>query len=154
MFKPKTDTAAPKPAAGRAKMVVPTIISADMVVEGNLKTAGDVQIEGRVIGEIKAGKLVLAESGEVTGNITADTARICGQLKGSVNGGTITLTATARVIGDVLHDVLAIEAGGLLEGLSRRRASGPVPQRAEIAAPEAEAAKTIEGEATKIAEPA
>jgi cytoskeletal protein CcmA (bactofilin family) len=96
-----------------------------MVVEGNLKTAGDVQVEGRIIGHIEAGRLVVAESGVVVGNVTATTARICGTLNGCVHGGTITLTATAKVTGDVHHDVLAIEAGGLLEGLARRRVARP-----------------------------
>ncbi|WP_298283712.1 polymer-forming cytoskeletal protein [Acidocella sp.] len=148
MFKPKTDTSLPKQAAARGKAVVPTIISAGMVVEGNLRTTGDVQVEGRVIGEIYAAQLVVAESGEVSGNITAETARICGQITGAVTGGTITLTATARVIGDVLHDVLAIEAGGLLEGLSRRRAAPPA-----LTAP-AQTSATIEGKAEKLPEPA
>ncbi len=100
---------------------VPTIISADMVIEGNFKTAGDMQVEGQITGQIEAGRLVLAEGGVINGNVTADHARICGTLNGCVQGGTITLTATAKVTGDVQHDVLAIEAGGLLEGHSRRR---------------------------------
>ncbi len=100
---------------------VPTIISADMVIEGNFKTSGDIQVEGQITGDIVAGRLVLAESGVINGNVTAETARLCGTLNGSVHGGSITLTATAKVTGDVQHDVLAIEAGGLLEGFSRRR---------------------------------
>lgn len=118
-----------------AKPLVPTIISADMVVEGNLKTLGDVQVEGQIIGHIEAGRLVVAESGVVIGNVTAETARICGTLNGCVHGGTITLTATARVTGDIHHEVLAVEAGGLLEGLSRRRVA---QKPAELAAPVAE----------------
>jgi cytoskeletal protein CcmA (bactofilin family) len=116
---------------------VPTIISADMVIEGNFKTPGDIQVEGTITGQIEAGRLVLAESGVINGNVTAETARICGTLNGCVTGGNITLTATAKLTGDVYHDVLAIEAGGLLDGLSRRRgAAKPValietPQAAE-----------------------
>lgn len=114
----------PSPAlssAPNAPRGVPTIISADMVIEGNFKTAGDIQVEGQITGQIEAGRLVLAEGGAINGNITADHARICGTLNGGIQGGTITLTATAKVTGDVEHDVLAIEAGGLLEGHSRRR---------------------------------
>lgn len=105
---------------------VPTIISADMVIEGNFKTAGDMQVEGQITGQIEAGRLVLAEGGVINGNIIADNARICGTLNGNMTGGNITLTATAKVTGDVQHDVLAIEAGGLLEGHSRRRQTKPV----------------------------
>jgi cytoskeletal protein CcmA (bactofilin family) len=147
MFKTKPGTTIippqPGPRGGSPKApVVPTIISADMVVDGNLKTAGDVQIEGVVNGQIEAGRLVIAESGTVTGNVTAETARICGTLNGNINGAMVTLTASAKVTGDVLHDLLAIEAGGLLEGLSRRRALvTPELAAPKAAAPKAEAPK-------------
>ncbi len=120
------------PAQTQATRGVPTIISADMVIEGNFKTTGDIQVEGQITGDIIAGRLVLAESGVINGNVTADNARICGTLNGCVQGGSITLTATAKVTGDVQHDVLAIEAGALLEGFSRR---GAKPAPPVLAAP-------------------
>ena len=140
--KPAPSVTLPQNGPGRVlRPAVPTIISADMVVEGNLKTAGDVQVEGQIIGHIEAGRLVVAESGVVIGNVTAANARICGTLNGSVHGGTITLTATAKVTGDLHHDVLAIEAGGMLEGLSRRRVAKPAELAAPVAVVEAQAAE-------------
>ncbi len=118
-----------------ARAAVPTIISADMVVHGNLKTDGDVQVEGQVYGDIEAGRLVIAETGMVSGNVIADNARICGTLTGCINGASVTLTATARVTGDIQHDVLAIEAGGLLEGHSRRRTAKLAEIPASVAPP-------------------
>jgi cytoskeletal protein CcmA (bactofilin family) len=137
----KTKSAAPSapatvllPNRGAAPKV-PTIVSADMVVDGNLKTAGDVQVEGIVNGQIEAGRLVIAEGGVVNGNVIGETVRISGTLNGNINGGMVTLANTAKVIGDVLHDLVAIETGGLLEGLSRRRNL----VRPELAAPKVEA---------------
>jgi cytoskeletal protein CcmA (bactofilin family) len=133
----KTSPAPSPSGAASGARGVPTIISADMVVEGNFKTSGDIQVEGTITGQIEAGRLVLAESGVINGNVTAETARICGTLNGCVTGGSITLTATAKLTGDVYHDVLAIEAGGLLDGLSRRRSAAKplalveAPQAAE-----------------------
>jgi cytoskeletal protein CcmA (bactofilin family) len=108
---------------------VPSIISADMTVQGNLHSLGDVQVEGAVVGDIAAAKLVIADGGTVTGNISAQDVRICGALNGSVRANMVTLTATARVLGDVHHELLTIETGGRLEGLSRRLV-------AEVAAPD------------------
>jgi len=96
-----------------------------MTVNGNLHSQGDVQVEGAVVGDIAAAKLVIADGGTVTGNITAQDERICGGLNGSVRANTVTLTATARVLGDVHHDLLTIETGGRLEGLSRRLVAEP-----------------------------
>ncbi len=99
---------------------VPSIISAEMIIRGDLKSPGDLQIEGAVMGEIEVGKLVIAEGGRVEGNIVAQNVKICGALHGSVRASMVTLTATAQVIGDIHHELLAIETGGQLEGMARR----------------------------------
>ncbi len=103
---------------------VPSIIASEMTVHGDLQSSGDLQIEGTVVGEIEVAKLVIAEGGTVSGNIVAKDVRICGSLNGSVRSVMITLTSTARVVGDLFHEVLAIEAGGQLEGQSRRWVPG------------------------------
>jgi cytoskeletal protein CcmA (bactofilin family) len=99
---------------------VPSIVSADLTVRGNLLGKGDVQIEGKVFGRIEAGNLVVAEGGEVEGDIIAKAVAISGIVRGSIKAGTVTLSSTARVKGGVLHDVLAIEAGAQLEGECKR----------------------------------
>ena len=103
---------------------VPSIVSSEMTIHGDLQSSGDLQIEGTVVGEIEVGKLVIAEGGTVSGNIVAKDVRVCGALTGSVRSVMITLTSTARVVGDLHHEVLAIEAGGQLEGMSRRWVPG------------------------------
>ncbi len=126
--------AAPRPAPKPVPKAsgVPSIISAEMIIRGDLKSPGDLQIEGAVMGEIEVGKLVIAEGGRVEGNITAQNVKICGALHGSVRASMVTLTATARVIGDIHHELLAIETGGQLEGMARRiQADTPRPM-AEI----------------------
>ncbi len=114
--------AAPQPARGSK---VPSIISADMVIRGDLAGAGDLQIEGKVYGRVDVGHLVLAEGGLVEGEIVAKAARISGTLHGTIQAGSVTLAATARVQGDITHDVLAMEAGAQLEGQVRRNGAAP-----------------------------
>jgi cytoskeletal protein CcmA (bactofilin family) len=115
---------------------VPSIISAEMTIHGDLQSTGDLQVEGHVVGEIDAAKLVIAEGGSVTGNIIAGDLRISGTLSGTARAAKITLTATARVEGDLYHEILAIEAGGQLEGQSRRLA--PTVPDALLTGPQAE----------------
>jgi cytoskeletal protein CcmA (bactofilin family) len=139
MFKTKT----PPPGAALAVLperpktlpraaAVPSVISADMTIRGNLESMGDVQIEGAVIGDVNAEKLVIAAGGSVAGNVVARDVRICGALTGTVRGTMVTLTATARVLGDVHHELLAIETGGLLEGMSRRLVPAPPPAPVDL----------------------
>jgi len=102
---------------------VPSIISAEMTIHGDLQSSGDVQIEGTIFGDLNVTRLTIAEGGTVSGNITAKNVRICGALNGSVRSEMVTLTATARVVGDIHHELLNIETGGQLEGMSRRLTS-------------------------------
>lgn len=101
---------------------VPSIISGDMTIRGDLIGAGDLQIEGKVFGRIEVGHLVVADGGVVEGDIIAKAVGISGALRGSIRAGSVTLSASAKVQGDILHDVLSIEAGAQLDGQCKRQA--------------------------------
>jgi cytoskeletal protein CcmA (bactofilin family) len=102
---------------------VPSIISADMTIRGNLKCAGRLQIEGTVLGDIEVGQLVISDGAVVQGEIDAQEVEISGTLTGLVRAREITLKATARVVGDLYQEVLAIDPGAQLEGQCRRLSS-------------------------------
>ena len=99
---------------------VPSIVSVDMTINGDIVGAGDLQVEGKVVGKVEVSNLVIAESGRVEGEIIAKGVAISGELQGTVRAGMITLTETAKVEGDVLYDKLSIEAGAQIEGQCRR----------------------------------
>lgn len=99
---------------------VPSIVSVDLTVNGDVEGVGDLQIEGKVVGRVEVANLVIAESGRVEGEIVAKAVAISGELRGTVRAGSISLTATAKVEGDVLYDKLAIESGAQIEGQCRR----------------------------------
>jgi cytoskeletal protein CcmA (bactofilin family) len=121
----------PIPQAARPKPnVVPTIVSPDMTIHGNMKSAGEVQVEGTVIGDIEVARLVIAEGGTVVGDVVAEELRICGALKGGARGHKITLAASATLTGDVVHELLTIETGARLEGHVRRLQSEPAAAEA------------------------
>ena len=106
---------APKPSG------VPSIVSPELTVNGNLTSSGDIQVDGSVEGDVEASHLTIGENGAVYGKVSARRVRICGRVTGEVHGGEVTLAASARVHGDIVHDSLAIEAGADIEGHCRRR---------------------------------
>jgi cytoskeletal protein CcmA (bactofilin family) len=157
MFKNKKELASPGQAAVsrpaseavvkmKPKPGIPSIISADMVITGNMRTTGDLQIEGEVRGDIVAAKLIIAAGGSVAGHMVAEDVRICGALTGTVHSPVVTLTSTGRVIGDIHHDLLTIETGGQLEGQSRRLVPTPPPVLENEASPEIPAEGWTNGE--------
>lgn len=122
----------------------PSIISPDLKVVGNLASAGDLQIDGQIDGDIKSRSVTVGEGAFVKGSIVADTVRICGRINGKVKAASVTIASTAKVKGDIAHQTLSIEAGAELEGQVLRlesekagaasQTSGPRPVEASAAA--------------------
>ncbi len=115
------------------KVLHPSIISRGLTVTGDLVSDGEVQVDGRVQGDVQCASLVIGITGEVMGEVRTANLRLHGQLTGQVHADSVFLAATARMIGDVHHQSLAIEPGAFLQGMCRRSDEEPKPQA--IAAP-------------------
>jgi cytoskeletal protein CcmA (bactofilin family) len=103
----------PKPA--------PSALASDLVIKGNVRTTGDIQIEGTVEGDIRAHLLTVGEGATVKGEVMADDVVVNGRIVGRVRGLKVRLTSTARVEGDIIHKTIAIESGAHFEGSVQRR---------------------------------
>ncbi|WP_294926828.1 polymer-forming cytoskeletal protein [uncultured Paracoccus sp.] len=99
----------------------PSVLSSDLTVTGNIKTAGDVQIEGTVEGDIRARQLTVGETATIKGEIVADEIIVNGRVIGRVRGLKVRLSASARVEGDIVHKTIAIESGAHFEGSVQRQ---------------------------------
>ncbi len=113
-----------------ARSTVPSIISADLVVKGMLVSAGDIQIDGRVEGDIRAGALVVGEKASIEGDVYAEDATIRGHIQGSIRARKVQLCATCRVEGNILHEALAMETGAFFEG-NCRHSDNPLAEGAD-----------------------
>ncbi len=119
----KATTPKPKPPA--------STLSADLHITGNIKTSGDIQVEGTVEGDIRAHLLTIGESATIKGEVTADDVVINGRIVGRVRGLKVRLTSTARVEGDIIHKTIAIESGAHFEGSVQRQDDPLNPGRAD-----------------------
>jgi cytoskeletal protein CcmA (bactofilin family) len=115
-----TSTADSKASAPKPKPPASTL-SADLHISGNIKTTGDIQVEGTVEGDIRAHLLTIGESATIKGEVTADDVVINGRIVGRVRGLKVRLTSTARVEGDIIHKTIAIESGAHFEGSVQRQ---------------------------------
>ena len=98
---------------------VPSILSADVVVRGTLISAGDVQVDGKIEGDIRAAGLVVGEKAIVAGDVYAEEATVRGRVEGSISARKVQLAATCHVVGNVLHESLSVESGAFFEGNCR-----------------------------------
>ena len=99
-----------------AEAAAPSIISADLKIVGNLASAGDLQIDGTVEGDITSRRLTVGEGALVQGAILADTVRVYGSVAGEIKANTVNLAKSARVDGDIGHQSIAMEAGASVSG--------------------------------------
>ena len=118
---------APKPAAADVSASAPkpkpapSTLSSDLHITGNVKTTGDINVEGTVEGDIRAHMLNIGESATIKGEVTADDVVINGRIVGCVRGLKVRLPSTARVEGDIIHKTIAIESGAHFEGSVQRQ---------------------------------
>ncbi len=123
--KPAAPVVAEKPAAPMASAPKPkpaaSVLSADLHVTGNIRTTGDIQVEGTVEGDIRAHLLTIGETATIKGEVVADDIVVNGRVIGRVRGLKVRLTATAKVEGDIIHKTIAIESGAHFEGSVQRQ---------------------------------
>ena len=114
---PSTASAAPAPKAKPAA----SILSSDLTITGNIRTTGDVQVEGQIEGDIHAHLLTVGETALIRGEVVADDIVVNGHVVGRVRGLKVRLTSTAKVEGDIIHKTIAIESGAHFEGSVQRQ---------------------------------
>ena len=98
----------------------PSILSHDMHVVGKIFSTGDIQIEGRLDGDLRSHAVTIGEKALVSGEVAGDMVTVFGQVKGTIRARQVYLCATSKVTGDVFNEVLAIETGAQLNGAVNR----------------------------------
>ena len=98
---------------------VPSIISGDVTMRGNVNSAGEIQFDGELEGDIKAGSLIIGEQASVKGEVVCETVTVRGRVEGGIRAKSVSLASTAEIRGDILHSSLSVETGAHFEGNCR-----------------------------------
>lgn len=98
-----------------------SIIGPQMKVVGDLLTDGTVRVEGRIEGNVEAGKaVVVGKEGEVHGDVRTQDAVVSGRVRGTLTAASrLEVQASARIDGEVHARRLQLEEGGMLNGTVR-----------------------------------
>lgn len=107
-----------------APRTAPSLLGTDLTITGDIVSEGDLQIDGKVIGDIKSVSLTVGEKAQIKGEIVCDKALIHGAVSGRVTAKDVYLSKSAKIVGDIHHDLVAIERGAFVDGQIRRRQSG------------------------------
>lgn len=121
---------------------VPSILGRDLVITGDIKTDGDVQIDGRLEGNVHAANLTIGEYGSINGKVTAGTVHVRGKVTGKIDATIVELSETANVQADLIQDQLTIANGAFFDGKCSRKSSTPTPLKQTAASKVSESATT------------
>ena len=109
----------PLPKRSGSRSAAPSIISADLVVSGTLTSTGDIQIDGRVEGDVHSVGLVIGDKAFIHGEVLAEDVTVRGRVQGSIRARKVLLCSSCHVEGNILHEAFAVETGAFFEGNCR-----------------------------------
>ena len=94
------------------------LISNGTDITGDIKSNGDLRIDGSLIGNLNTkGKVVIGLTGKVRGEIICKNSEISGLIEGKITvSQLLILKATSKIIGDIATSKLSIEPGAVFSG--------------------------------------
>ena len=95
-----------------------SIVGPSVKIEGDLKSQGNLRIDGTVTGKVKTSQnLFIGDTANISADIEAENAVISGVVQGNVKiVSALVLTGTSRVTGDILCGTLQVEEGAYFLG--------------------------------------
>jgi len=94
-----------------------TVLSASTVLEGTLKSEGNIRLDGHFTGKLDIiGNVLVGETAEINANIEARNISIAGIVRGDVTGNKIQLLKTGRIWGNIYSNSLTTEDGAFIDG--------------------------------------
>jgi cytoskeletal protein CcmA (bactofilin family) len=98
----------------------PSILTEDVVIEGNLISGGELQIDGTVNGDVRAHSVVVDAQGVIHGEVVAEEVLVRGRIIGPIRGIHVHVYAGGHIEGDVINETISIDNGAYIEGAIRR----------------------------------
>jgi cytoskeletal protein CcmA (bactofilin family) len=96
-----------------------TMIGSTVVIDGNITSAEDLIIEGKVSGTITAtgNEVTVGQAGQLKASISAKIVRIEGRVEGDISGGEkVIISKTGNVLGNIDAPRVTLEDGAKFKG--------------------------------------
>ena len=109
-------------------------IGETMQLEGDLRTAGSIDVAGLINGNIFVSEMTVAETGSIRGSVEAAAIEINGHVAGKISADTVIIGKTAVVKGDIFFkSSLKTEEGADIDGYIKRANNGKSDTEEDIA---------------------
>ena len=109
-------------------------IGETMQVEGDVRSAGSIDVAGLVNGNIFVSNMIVTESGSVRGSIESANVEINGHVEGKVLADIVIIGKNAVIKGDIFFkNTLRTEEGADIDGYIKRTNNGKKDTEEDIA---------------------
>ena len=109
-------------------------IGETMQIEGDLRTAGSIDVAGLVNGNIFVSEMTITETGSIRGSVEASSIEVNGHVEGKISADTIIVGKTAVIKGDLFFkNTLKTEEGADIDGYIKRVNNGKSNNDEDIA---------------------
>ena len=98
-----------------------SLLAEDLEIDGDVSSAGPVDITGKITGTVRAPDVVVSATGYVSGQVTALNLSVLGAINGIIEAKSVSLSGSARVQADITHELITIETGAQFEGSLKRK---------------------------------
>lgn len=110
------------------------LIGPGTVIEGKLRSRGNIRIDGKVVGELYASETIsVGLTGEIEGLVSAKNVSVGGKVKGSINAQEkLVFENKAVVQGDIKAAKLVIDEGAIFDGkcsMTNAKPTAQVPEQ-------------------------
>ena len=99
---------------------MPSVLSKNFNVEGDIKCAGILEIEGKIKGTVNGQCVIIRENGSIEGKVNVESITIRGNFTGDMVAKSISITKKAKVIGNIEYNSLSVEDGACVDGQFKR----------------------------------
>lgn len=105
------------PVGGQQPVGFETVLGTNSVMEGVLKSAANVRLDGTFTGTLEiTGNVLVGETAKINADIHARNVSIAGAVRGNVSGKKVQLLRTGRIWGDIRAQALTTEEGAFIDG--------------------------------------
>ena len=109
-------------------------IGETMQVEGDVRSAGSIDVAGLVNGNIFVSNMIVTESGSVRGSIESANVEINGHVEGKISADIVIIGKNAVIKGDIFFkNTLKTEEGADIDGYIKRTNNGKKDTEEDIA---------------------
>ena len=105
-----------------------------MQIEGDLRTAGSIDVAGLINGNIFVSEITVKETGSIRGAVEASNIEVNGHVEGKISADTVIIGKTAVIKGDIFFkNTLKTEEGADIDGYIKRMNNGKSSNEEDIA---------------------